>query len=342
MEALGTLAGGVAHDLNNVLGIVVGYAEMLLDSLDESSGLRSDATKIMEAGNRSAAIVQDLLTLARRGVQTQKVIHLNAAIRDLMKTPEFEKILSLNPRVRLETDLETDLLNIMGSPIHLSKTVINLVSNAVEAMPDGGRLTLRTMNQYLDRPIQGYDTIRGGDYVVLSISDEGEGISADDLKHIFEPFYTRKVMGRSGTGLGLAVVWGTVKDHNGYIDVQSDVGKGATFSLYFPITREGLSTDGAAVPLAEYVGRDEAILVVDDIREQRELAARMLGRLNYKVTCVPSGEEAVEYLRTNQAALVLLDMIMEPGMDGLDTYMAIREIHPQQKAVIVKIGRAHV
>jgi PAS domain S-box-containing protein len=335
MEALGTLAGGVAHDLNNVLGIVVGYSEMLLDSLDESSGLRSDVVKIMDAGNRSAAIVQDLLTLARRGVQTRKVIHLNTHIRDLMKTPEFEQILSLNPRVRIETDLDADLLHILGSPVHLDKSLVNLVSNAVEAMPDGGRLTIHTANQYLDKGIQGYDNIRSGDYAVLSVSDEGEGISANDLNHIFEPFYTKKVMGRSGTGLGLAVVWGTVKDHNGYVNVQSEVGRGTTFSLYFPITREELATEQASVPLADYIGCDEAILVVDDIREQRELASRMLGKLNYKVTSVASGEEAVEYLQTHTADLVLLDMIMEPGMDGLDTYKAILAIRSRQKAIIV-------
>jgi len=335
MEALGTLAGGVAHDLNNVLGIVVGYSEMLLDSLEESSGLRSDVVKIMEAGNRSAAIIQDLLTLARRGVQTRKVIHLNTHIRELMKGPEFERILSFNPRVRIETDLDGDLLNILGSPVHLDKSLMNLVSNAVEAMPDGGRLTIRTANQYLDKGSQGYDNIRSGEYAVLSVSDEGEGISANDLNHIFEPFYTKKVMGRSGTGLGLAVVWGTVKDHNGYVDVQSEVGSGTTFSLYFPITRAKLATEPVSVSLADYIGCDEAILVVDDIREQRELASRMLGKLNYKVASVASGEEAVEYLQTHTVDLVLLDMIMEPGMDGLDTYKAILAIRAGQKAIIV-------
>jgi CheY-like chemotaxis protein len=252
-----------------------------------------------------------------------------------MKTPEFEQILSLNPRVRIETDLDADLLHILGSPVHMDKSLVNLVSNAVEAMPDGGRLTIHTANQYLDKGIQGYDNIRSGDYAVLSVSDEGEGISANDLNHIFEPFYTKKVMGRSGTGLGLAVVWGTVKDHNGYVNVQSEVGRGTTFSLYFPITREELATEQASVPLADYIGCDEAILVVDDIREQRELASRMLGKLNYKVTSVASGEEAVEYLQTHTADLVLLDMIMEPGMDGLDTYKAILAIRSRQKAIIV-------
>ena len=335
MEALGTLAGGVAHDLNNVLGIVVGYAEMLLDEVDPSSPLRADVLKIMEGGHRSAAIVQDLLTLARRGVQNRKIINLNATVMDCQKTPEFEKVLSLNPAVRIKTDLEADLLNIVGSPVHLGKSIFNLVSNAIEAMPDGGDLTLRTRNQYLDKPIQGYDNVCEGDYVVLTVSDTGEGISQRDIKHIFEPFYTKKIMGRSGTGLGLAVVWGTVKDHNGYIDVQSDVGQGTTITLYFPVTREEITREETVIPLSDYIGHDESILVIDDIKEQRELAAKMLGKLNYRVKTVSSGEEAVEYLRTAEADLIVLDMIMDPGMDGLDTYKAILEIHPSQKAIIV-------
>ena len=335
MEALGTLAGGVAHDLNNVLGVVVGYSEMLMGEMDESSPLREDVMKIMEGGNRSAAIVQDLLTLARRGVQTQKVVNLNDTIRGCQKTPEFESLFSLNRRIKLKTDLETDLLNILGSPVHLGKTFINLVTNAVESMPGGGELTIATRNQNLDKPVQGYDAVNEGDYVVLSIADAGEGISESDIKHVFEPFYTKKIMGRSGTGLGLAVVWGTVKDHNGYIDVQSEVSKGTTFTLYFPVRREDIAKVETAMPLSEYIGKDESILVIDDIKEQRELATKMLGKLNYRVKAVSSGEEAVEYLKTNQADLLVLDMIMDPGMDGLDTYKAILEIHPKQKAIIV-------
>ena len=335
MEALGLLAGGVAHDLNNVMGIVVGYAEMLMDEIGESSPLKDDLMKIMEGGNRSAAIVQDLLTLARRGVQTAQIVNLNEAIISGQKTPEYKKVIACNPNVCVETSFEADLLNIMGSPVHLFKTFINLVANAVEAMPGGGRLTITTRNQALDKPVHGYDAINVGDYVVLSITDTGGGISDSDIKRIFEPFYTRKVMGQSGTGLGLAVVWGTVKDHNAYIDVQSEIGKGTIFTLYFPVTREGLVATEKAIPLSDYIGNEESILVIDDIKEQREMAARMLGKLNYRVKTVASGEEAVEYLRTEKADLIVLDMIMDPGMDGLDTYKAILEIHPKQKAIIV-------
>jgi CheY-like chemotaxis protein len=337
MEAIGTLAGGVAHDLNNVLGVVVGYSELLFSETDEGSEIRPRIMNIMEGGERAAAIVQDLLTLARRGVQTAKVININNAIIDFQKSPEFLKLASLYPDVRITTDLEPDLLNIKGSPVHLAKTLFNLVCNALEAMPASnvGLVTIKTDNRYLDKPVQGYDDIREGDYVVLSVSDTGEGIPAADLARIFEPFYTKKVMGRSGTGLGLSVVWGTIKDHDGYINVQSDEGKGSTLTLYFPVIREEVSPDQLSLSVSEYMGRGESILIVDDIEGQRELAAEMLTKLNYRTMQASCGEEALEYLKTGSADLVVLDMIMDPGMDGLETYKKMLEIHPGQKAIIV-------
>jgi PAS domain S-box-containing protein len=335
MESLGTLAGGVAHDLNNVLGVIVGYAELLLNSVDESSSIRPRLVKIMKGGERAAAIVQDLLTLARRGVPSKNVLNLNSIIADFQQLPEFEKLSSYHSSVRIKTDCDPELLNMSGSSVHLAKTLFNLVSNASESMTKGGIVTIKTANQYLDKPIQGYDEIREGDYVVLSVSDTGEGIPAADLKRIFEPFYTKKVMGRSGTGLGLAVVWGTVKDHHGYINIESKEGKGSAFTLYFPVTREDISAERIAVSISEYMGSGESILVVDDVKEQRDLAAEMLQTLNYNVTSVSSGEEAVAYLKEHQADLMVLDMIMDPGMDGLDTYRSILEIRPKQKAIIV-------
>ncbi len=335
MEALGTLAGGVAHDLNNVMGIVLGYAELLLLSVKKASPLWPNLHNIAEAGQRAAAIVQDLLTLTRRGVSNRQVLNLNKIVSDSQNAPEFKKLCTYHPAVEIETQLESDLLNISGSPVHLSKTLFNLISNGSEAMPNGGKVTIRTANQYLDRPVQGYDQIREGDYVVLTVSDTGEGISPSDLKRIFEPFYTKKMMGRSGTGLGLAVVWGTIKDHNGYINVQSEKGRGSSFSLFFPVTREELTPENVPTSISEYMGRGESILVVDDVKGQRDLAASILRKLNYRVACVSSGEEAFTYLKEHPADLIVLDMIMDPGMDGLDTYTQILELYPKQKAIIV-------
>ena len=335
MEVIGILAGGVAHDLNNVLGIIVGYAEMLLMDTDKTSSIRSSLVHIMNGGNRAAAIVQDLLSLARRGVSGQKVLSLNQVIADCKKTPEFERLLSYHPSVKIKTELAPDLLNVSGSSVHLGKTLFNLISNASEAMPKGGTVTIKTANQYMKKPIHGYDEVREGDYVVLSVSDTGEGILAADLERIFEPFYTKKVMGRSGTGLGLAVVWGVVKDHSGYINVESEEGKGSTFTLYFPATKEEMSAEADVTSMSEYTGKGESILIIDDVEGQRDLAAGMLRKLNYDVASVSSGEEAIAYLKEHKIDLILLDMIMDPGMDGLDTYRRILEIHPKQKALIV-------
>ncbi len=335
MEALGTLAGGVAHDLNNVLGVLAGYSELLVEMLPEDGTPRKYANNILQSSVKGAAIINDLLTLARRGVVVSEIVDLNKILLDYFRAPEFEKLKSYHPEVIISTELEEKLLNIKGSPVHLGKTIMNLVSNAAEAIAGRGEVTVRTENCYLDHTIKGYDERKEGDYVVLTVSDTGSGISAKDLGKIFEPFYTKKVMGRSGTGLGLAVVWGTVKDHNGYIDVQSEEGKGTTFTIYLPVTREEMRKVEKVVSPVAYMGKGQSILVVDDVQEQRELAKSMLEMLGYQVKTVASGEEATEYIRSKRADLVVLDMIMDPGIDGMETYRRILEINPGQKAIIV-------
>ncbi len=335
MEALGALAGGVAHDLNNVLGVLVGYSELLADQLPADTILRRYADNILKSSVRGAAIIQDLLTLARRGVTVAEVVNLNKLVDDYFKTPEFEKLKDDHPDVIISTDLEDGLPNIKGSPVHLGKTIMNLVSNAVEAISGRGEVIVRTANRYLDHPVKGYDEMNEGDYAVLTVSDTGSGISPKDMGKIFEPFYTKKVMGRSGTGLGLAVVWGTVKDHNGYIDVQSEPDEETIFTLYFPVSRQEVVKTEKTLSPAHYMGKGQSILVVDDVKEQRELAMNMLEKLGYHVSAVAGGEEAIEYLQSRQADLIVLDMIMEPGMDGMETYRKIAKMNPHQKTIIV-------
>jgi len=335
MEALGTLAGGVAHDLNNVLGVLVGYSELLLMNIPEDSPLRRHVVNINQSGEKGAAIIQDLLTLARRGVAVSEVVNLNKIVSDYFQSPEFEKLKAYHPNVTFATDLERELMNINGSPVHLGKTIMNLVINAAEAIPDRGVVIVTTENRYLDQDVRRYDDMAEGDYVVVTVSDNGRGIAEKDIGKIFEPFYTKKVMGRSGTGLGLAVVWGTVKDHDGYIDVESEEGKGSVFTIYFPITREKQVRIPKVVLPETYQGRGERILIVDDMQKQRELAVDMLSAIGYLTDAVASGEEAVEYLKMKEADLVVLDMIMDPGIDGLEAYERILQINPAQKAIIV-------
>ncbi|MCK5312633.1 MAG: response regulator [Desulfobacteraceae bacterium] len=334
MEAIGTLAGGVAHDLNNVLSAQVGYPDLILMDLPENSPLREPILMIQESGQRAAAIVQDLLTMARKGMLITDPINLNHAVDIFFDSPEYERIKLLNPGVIIKSNLDTELFNIMGSLVHLFTIVMNLVNNAAEAMPNGGEIVISTQNQYIDKPLHGYDSIEEGDYAILSVSDTGAGIAEQDIERIFEPFYTKKMMGRSGTGLGMAVVWGTVKDHKGYIDVQSTENSGTIFTLYFPVTRKETGDKKTVSAMEEYMGKGESVLIVDDVEEQRKIASDMLEKLSYSVTSVASGKEAVDYMKEESADLIILDMIMDPGIDGCETYKQIVELHPQQKAII--------
>jgi two-component system cell cycle sensor histidine kinase/response regulator CckA len=334
MEAIGMLAGGVAHDLNNVLSGLVSYPELILMDLPAESPLEKPIRAIQNSGERAANIVQDLLTLARRGVSVSEIVNLNRVVREYLNSPEYETLRSHYPDFQLETDLSDDLLDISGSPVHLAKTVMNLISNAAEATMRGGRIRVETESRYIDTPIKGYDDIEEGDYVVLKVADDGIGISSQDINRIFEPFYTKKVMGRSGTGLGMAVVWGTVKDHRGYIDIQSAPAQGTTVTLHLPATTARRMEVRAPESIDNLVGKGERILVVDDVKEQREIATGMLTRMGYRVAHVASGEAAVDYVMQNRVDLLVLDMIMDPGIDGLETYRRIIHIHPGQRAVI--------
>jgi CheY-like chemotaxis protein len=208
---------------------------------------------------------------------------------------------------------------------------MNLVLNAYDAMPHGGVLVVKTECRHIDKLISGFDNIEKGRYVIITVSDTGIGIEKKDFRRLFEPFYTKKEMGKSGSGLGLAIVYGVVKDHNGYVDVQSEVNQGSNFIIYLPATDDIVAGEKTA-PID--IRGKERILVVDDIAEQRELAAAILSSLGYKVETAPNGHEAVKMLITNSADVVVLDMIMEPGFDGLDTYREILKTSPGQKAII--------
>lgn len=334
MEAIGTLAGGVAHDLSNILAALVSYPDLLLMDAPPGSPMHDPLVKIKGAGMRAAAIVQDLLTLSRRGVVVTETVCINNLVNDYLKSPEYEDLIARHPNIRLETDLIPDLVNIKGTSIHLTKALMNIVLNAAEALPDGGRIHIATRNQNVDANdmrLKG----KAGQHAVLTVSDDGLGIAAEDLKRVFEPFFTKKVMGRSGTGLGMAIVWAAVQDLNGFIDIRSRIGRGTTVDLFFPATFEKEMSKPLNNDLTEYLGRGEGILVVDDNAEHREIAIRMLTRLGYSVTAVESGQAAIaRYEQDYRPDLVVLDMQLEPGLDGLSTFNRIQDFFPQQKAVI--------
>ena len=335
MEAIGALASGVAHDLNNILSGMITYPDLLLLDLPDDSPLKSPLTVIKKSGKKAAAVVQDLLTLARRSVAVTDIVELNQIIQEYLLSPEYDRLIRHHEGVYVVRDLAVDLNNIMGSSVHLSKTVMNLVSNAAEAMPEGGTVTIATRNHTVDdSKVATETTLRAGDYVLLEVSDTGQGIEKSDLTRIFEPFYTKKVMGRSGTGLGMAVVWGTVKDHHGHVEVDSVVGKGTRFSLYFPATHRQQKASAHRKTTQTPMGKGETILIVDDVDEPREVACGILSRLGYKVVALASGEEAAAYVKQHPVHLMLLDMIMDPGIDGYETYKRVLAFNPEQKAII--------
>jgi PAS domain S-box-containing protein len=332
MEVMGTLAGGVAHDLSNILTAIVSYPDLLLMDIDETSPLFDPLNKIQTAGLRAAAIVQDLLTLARLGVQLTEVIDFNALIREFLKSPEFENLQSCHPGVHVVADLDNDLAPIRGSAVHLIKSLLNIVNNAAEAMPDGGDIHIATKNQQIDTNAR-KDT-EAGRYVAISIRDDGEGIAREDIGRIFEPFFTKKVMGRSGTGLGMAIVWATVQDHKGHIDVESEIGQGTTVNIYLPATHD-VPARAPAVPMIESImGNGETILVIDDEAEHLEIAIKMLTRLGYRVVAADSPQAALAQMERQPADLLVLDMVLGAQMDGLAVYRRILSIHHNQKAVI--------
>ena len=334
MEAMGLMAGSVAHDLNNLLSSVISYPELLLMNPLFPDNFRRPVERIKEGGIRAAAIVSDMLTIARGVASRKEPADINGMISDYLDSFEHQEMLEACPNIVIETALEPNLHNISCSTVHVRKLLMNLVGNAIESVKSGGKIVISTRNQSLDRPVPGYDDVRAGAYVVLSVADTGGGISMEDMPHIFEPFYSKKKMGRSGTGLGLTVVWNTVEDHQGYIHVDSG-DSGTRFDLYFPAS--GMADGNAAQSLdrASLKGCGQKVLVVDDEEIQREIARHILTELGYQVETMDSGEKTLVYLQSNTVDVIVLDMVLGSGMNGRQTYQEILRIHPSQKAIIV-------
>jgi len=338
MEALGLLAGGVAHDLNNILLGVVTYPDMILMDLPEDSPLRESIETIKESGEKAAAIVGDLVTIARGVATTKEQLNLNSIVKKYLNSPEYSNLKEKNKQVEVKTLLEPDLFEIKGSSLHIEKTLMNLITNAIEAIDKSGTVIISTMNKHVEKKIKGYDDIFPGEYAVLSVFDNGSGISKEDLQRIFEPFYSRKEMGRSGTGLGLTIVWNTVQDHNAHLNIKTS-SKGTSFELFFPIIKSNGQTKTfdpkKSFIYQEFMGKGEKVVVIDDERIQREIATGILTKLGYSVNSFSSGEAAIDYLNSNRADVLVIDMIMDPGMNGSEAYEKIKMINPNQKAIIV-------
>lgn len=336
MEALGLLAGGVAHDLNNILSGIVTYPELLLLDTQLPTKIRETIETIQKSGQRAAAVVDDLITISRGFSGDQHPLDLNAVVEEFLASPEHHDICQRYPQGRLRKSLASDLPAVPGSKIHILKSLMNLVINGFEAINGSertGEIRLTTDHRQLSSPIQGYETIPPGDYALLTVADNGPGIPAEDIERIFEPFYSKKILGRSGTGLGLTVVWNTMQDHRGHIDVQSSR-QGTSFALYFPTTQESPTVATIPHQVPAHRGCGESILVVDDEALQRQIASQLLSALGYRPITVANGEAAVEYVKQADIDVVLLDMVMPPGINGRETYLQMSRIKPGIKAII--------
>jgi len=331
MEAVGLLAGGVAHDLNNILAGAVGYSDLLIRKIPSASPLRNYLQEIRESGRRAAAVVADLLTISRDAASDRTVVNLNRIVEEYMNSPEQHALAERFTDIEFQIELENDLLNIVCSETHMRKSLMNLVINAAEAT-QSGIVKINTATKVIDKMTEHSEAISGV-YVLLSVADSGPGISAEDREHIFEPFYTRKKFGHSGTGLGLAVVWNTVQEHHGVIEVEQPE-EGSRFVIYLPASESEVIAQAVQLGYDELQGNGEHVLIIDDEINICIMAEKLLKNLGYQVSVVSSGEEAVEFLRTRKVDLLLLDMLMEPGMSGYQTYQQIKEFCPEQKALI--------
>jgi len=333
VEAIGLMAGSVAHDLNNILSGIIGYPELILKSLPDDSDLRESIIAIKSSGYRAAAVVADLLTLARGVAGTREDHDLNSIIMEHLDSPECKNLNVLHSTVKLECQLNARESYISCSPVHIKKCLMNLITNAAEAITDSGTINITTSNHSLDIRAAAERNLKVGDYIVLNVRDNGTGISEKDLECIFEPFYTRKEMGKSGTGLGLMVVLNTVEEHGGRISVES-TDEGTCFQLYFPLVGKKRAVQRESDTTKAITGQKEHILVVDDDPQLLDLASRMLTLLGYTVDSVCSGEQAVKFVKKQSVDLIVLDMLMEPGMNGYQTYNEIAKLYPNQKAII--------
>ena len=335
LKALGLMAGSVAHDLNNILSGVVSYPELLLSQMSTSDRYYTEIKKIQDAGKRAAAVVSDLVLLARGNSSLTTIENINDIILSHLSSIEHNERLANYPNVVIQTNLQQNLQNTSCSHQHIHKILLNLIGNALDAVHEDGLIRISTQNCTFTHPEASHRSgVSTREYVKISISDNGPGISQKDMEYIFDPFYTTKKMGKSGTGLGLSIVWNTVQQHNGWLEVK-DNNPGAIFEIYLPATAEIIHSQQPENIIRPSKGNGETILLVDDLPEQNDMISKLLENIGYKTISATSGEESIACLQSREVDLVLLDMIMGDGLNGRETYERILKVRPGQKAIII-------
>lgn len=331
MEAIGQLAGGVAHDFNNMLGVIKGYADILVHSLDDDEFI-DYAKNINKAADRSATLTNQLLAFARRGQYQQTILDIHQIISETISMLQH----TVDKNININQVLKANPSTIKGDSTQILNSLLNLAINASDAMPAGGQLTFATEIVQLDQKYcqKHFGELFPGDYLEILVSDNGIGMDKDIQNHIFEPFFTTKVKGK-GTGMGLAAVYGIINNHHGNITVKSTPKKGTTFKIHFPLSSELVDEEKAMTPLKKIEGKTFKIMVVDDEKLFQQLARDLLKKMGYKIKICGCGKEAVEYYKKSHEKidLVLLDMVM-PGMNGKETFLALQKINPQVKVIL--------
>src|SRR6266403_1512709 len=330
MEAIGRLAGGIAHDFNNLLTIIKGYTELALNRPKISPELQADVERIEDASERASTLVRQLLAFSRRQVLQPKLLDLNSIVMGL------DKLLRrlMDEAIQMSTVTGKNIGTIKADPGQMEQVIMNLVVNARDAMPNGGRLTVETANVELDAAYASdHATVKPGQYVMLAVSDTGTGMSPETVAHIFEPFYTTKESGR-GTGLGLSTVYGIVKQSGGYVWVYSEVGRGSSFKVYLPRVEQAPEALPAVKPSSGQEKGSETILLVEDQPQVRELARMALSEKGYTVLVASSPEDAESICAKHgtEIHLLLTDLIM-PGATGRELAKRLTARHPKMRVL---------
>jgi two-component system cell cycle sensor histidine kinase/response regulator CckA len=332
MEAVGTLAGGIAHDFNNLLQVIQGYTEVLQVEVDRNESSFEALQKIHRSAKRGAELTRQLLTFSRKVQSERRPLDLNREVEQVKRLLER----TIPKMIEIELYLSESPAVVSADPIQVEQAIMNLAVNAKDAMSEGGKIVIETERVKLDEQFcKTHLGARPGEYVLLSISDTGHGMDREILEHVFEPFYTTKDVGK-GTGLGLAMVYGIVKNHEGYILCYSEINTGTTFKIYLPAMEQSGQRQKPDKMEDLFKGGDETILLVDDEEYIRDLGVELLTDVGYKVLTATNGEEGLQLYRKKQKKidLIILDLVI-PGMGGKKCYEEILKINPRAKILIV-------
>jgi len=333
MEAVGQLAGGVAHDLNNILMVIYGYCSALQMKVGTDSRFRSDIDHIFAAAERAANLTRSLLAFSRKQIMAPRPVNLNDIVKNV------ENLLSrvIGEDIQLQTTMKLNPLTIFADGGQIEQVLMNLATNARDAMPEGGLLSIETELHELDQSfVHAHGFGVPGEYAVISVSDTGKGMDAETTKKIFEPFFTTKEVGK-GTGLGLAIVYGVIKQHNGFINVYSEPGTGTTFRIYLPQFSGEKIDDEYKEEISEHLLMgSETILVAEDDPSIRELSEMILGKFGYEVILAHDGMDAIEKFKANsdKVDIIIMDLIM-PKKSGREAYQDIRRLKPSVKVLFI-------